>query len=68
MGNDFDWLRDSVTVTLKAKDIVLVKYEITGSGVDSILWTAGHKWELGSIATHTCNQLEKSRLQTIRSM
>ena len=51
MGNDFDWLRDSVTVTLKAKDIVLVKYEITGSGVDSILWTAGHKWELGSIAT-----------------
>ena len=51
MGNNFDWLRDSVTVTLKAKDIVYVKYEITGSGVDSILWTAGHKWELGSVAT-----------------
>ena len=51
MGNNFDWLRDSVTVTLKSKDIVYVKYEITGSGVDSILWTAGHKWELGSIAT-----------------
>ncbi|QPL22529.1 neck passage structure [Lactococcus phage RH6] len=51
MGNNFDWLRDSVTVTLKAKDIVYVKYEITGSGVDSILWTAGHKWELGSVTT-----------------
>ena len=51
MGNNFDWLRDSVTVTLKAKDIVYVKYVITGSGVDSILWTAGHKWEEGSTAT-----------------
>ncbi|ANS02439.1 neck passage structure [Lactococcus phage 50101] len=51
MGNDLDWLRDSVTVTLKAKDIVYVKYEITGSGSDSILWTAGHKWEEGSTAT-----------------
>lgn len=51
MGNDFDWLRDSFTVTLKAKDIVYVKYEITGSGSDSILWTAGHKWEEGSTAT-----------------
>lgn len=51
MGNNFDWLRDSFTVTLKAKDIVYVKYEITGSGSDSILWTAGHKWEEGSTAT-----------------
>ena len=51
MGNDFDWLRDSATVTLKAKDIVYVKYEITGSGSGSILWTAGHKWEEGSTAT-----------------
>lgn len=51
MGNDFDWLRDSVTVTLKADDIVYVKYEITGSGSDSILWNAGHKWEEGSTAT-----------------
>ena len=51
MGNDFDWLRDSVTVNLKADDTVHVKYEITGSGSDSILWNAGHKWEEGSIAT-----------------
>ena len=50
MGNDFDWLRDSFTVTLKAGDIVYVKYEISGSGSDSILWTAGHKWEEGSTA------------------
>lgn len=51
LGNNFDWLRDSLTVTLKAKDIVYVKYEITGSGSDSILWTAGHKLEEGSVAT-----------------
>ena len=51
MGNDFDWLRDSVTVNLKADDTVHVKYEITGSGSDSILWNAGHKWEEGSTAT-----------------
>ena len=51
MGNDFDWLRDSVTVNLKANDTVHVKYEITGSGSDSILWNAGHKWEEGSTAT-----------------
>ena len=51
IGNNIDWLRDSLTVTLKAKDKVHVKYEITGSGTDSILWTAGHKWEEGSTAT-----------------
>ncbi len=51
LGNNFDWLRDSFTVTLKAKDIVYAKYEINGSGSDSILWTAGHKWEEGSTAT-----------------
>ena len=50
-GNNFDWLRDSFTVTLKAKDTVSGRYEISGSGTDSILWTAGHKWEEGSIAT-----------------
>ena len=50
-GNNFDWLRDSFTVTLKAKDTVSARYEISGSGTDSILWTAGHKWEEGSVAT-----------------
>ncbi|AZA24415.1 MAG: capsid and scaffold [Streptococcus phage VS-2018a] len=50
-GNNFDWTRDSFSVTLKAKDTISVRYEITGSGTDSILWTAGHKWEQGSIAT-----------------
>lgn len=50
-GNNFDWLRDSFTVTLKAKDTMSARYEISGSGTDSILWTAGHKWEEGSIAT-----------------
>ena len=50
-GNNFDWLRDSFTVTLKAKDTVSGRYEISGSGTDSILWTAGHKWEQGSTAT-----------------
>ena len=51
IGNNFDWLRDSFTVTLKANDVVYAKYEIVGSGTDSILWTAGHKWEEGSTAT-----------------
>ena len=50
-SNDFDWFRDSVTVTLKANDQVLARYETTGLGSGSALWTAGHKWEEGSIAT-----------------
>ena len=50
-ANNFDWLRDSFTVSLKANDTIFVRYEITGSGSDSILWTAGHKWEEGSTAT-----------------
>ncbi|QGJ84773.1 tail assembly [Lactococcus phage P1046] len=51
MGNNFDWLRDSFQVTLKTGDTVWAKYEISGSGTDSALWNAGHKWEEGSIAT-----------------
>ena len=51
LGSDFDWLRDSFTVTLKAGDTVSARYLISGAGVDSIVWTAGHKWEHGSTAT-----------------
>lgn len=51
MGHDFDWLRDSFSTTLKAGKKVSATYEMTGSGSDSILWTAGHKWEEGSTAT-----------------
>lgn len=51
IGNNFDWLRDSFTVTLKANDTIFARYEITGSETDSILWTAGHKWEEGSTVT-----------------
>ncbi len=53
MGNNFGWLRDSFTVTLKAGDTVSARYETTGSALalDSALWTAGHKWEEGSTAT-----------------
>lgn len=51
MGNNFDWLRDSFQVTLKKGDTVWARYEITGNGSDSVLWTAGHKWERGSTAT-----------------
>ena len=50
-GNNFDWLRDSFTVTLNAGDAYSARYDITGSGPDVALWTAGHKWEEGSIAT-----------------
>ena len=49
--NNFDWLRDSFAVTLKTGDTILVRYEITGTGADSILWIAGHKWENGSFST-----------------
>ncbi len=51
LGDTFGWLRDSFTVTLKAGDTVYPKYEINASGADSILWTAGHKWEEGSTVT-----------------
>lgn len=49
--SSFDWTRDSVTLNLKANDIALVRYEIAVLGINPILWTAGHKWEEGSIAT-----------------
>lgn len=51
LGNNFDWSRDSFTVTLKTGDTIYARYEISGSGADSILLTAGHKWEEGSTAT-----------------
>lgn len=51
MGNTFDWTRDAITLTLKANDYVWFKYEISGVGADSSLWTAGYKWETGSVAT-----------------
>ena len=48
IGNNFDWLRDSFQITLKAGDRIYTQYNVTGSGV---LWTAGHKWEEGTVAT-----------------
>ena len=51
IGNNFDWTRDNVTLNLKANDRVWIKYEISSTSADSILWTAGHKWEPGSVAT-----------------
>ena len=49
--DNFDWTRDSVTFDLKENEKVSVRYEITGTGSDSALWTAGHKLEEGSTAT-----------------
>lgn len=51
IGNNFDWIRDSVTVNLKANETLWIRYEITNANTNSILWTAGHKWEKGSVAT-----------------
>ena len=51
LGNNFDWIRDTITLNLKANDSVWIKYEISGTGTDSILWNTGHKWELGSVIT-----------------
>ena len=47
----FDWTRDSVTLNLKANDIVYIRYEIAVLGTNQAIWTAGHKWEPGSTAT-----------------
>lgn len=49
--NDFDWLAKSFSITLKAGNVVYGGYYMSGGGLDSALWTAGHKWELGSTAT-----------------
>ena len=51
IGNNFDWKRDSFTVNLKKGDTLHPRYEITGTGSGSILWTAGYKWEEGPEAT-----------------
>ncbi|WP_348618585.1 hypothetical protein [Lactococcus lactis] len=48
MGNSFDWKRDSFTLSLKKGDTLYPRHEIANSGT---LWTAGHKWEHGSVAT-----------------
>ena len=51
IGSNFDWKRDSFTVNLKKGDTLHSRYEMTGPVSDSILWTAGHKWEEGSFVT-----------------
>ncbi|AZF91957.1 capsid and scaffold protein [Streptococcus phage CHPC1091] len=51
LGNNFDWFRDSFSVSLKKGDIVYANYYMGGNAKDSALWTAGHKWEEGSVAT-----------------
>ena len=51
LGSDFDWLRDSFSITLKAGDVAHVDFAISGDGSIPVLWTAGHKWESGSTAT-----------------
>ena len=50
LDSNIDWARDTFTAPMKTGDKVFVRYEITsGDGLD--IWTAGHKWEEGSIAT-----------------
>lgn len=51
IGTEFDWLIDSVTVTLQAGQTAHFRYEIATANTDAILWTAGHKWEQGLNAT-----------------
>lgn len=51
IGNNFEWTRDTITLDLKANDNAWISYAISGTGTDSILWTAGYKWEMGSTAT-----------------
>lgn len=46
-----NWSIDTLSLTLKAGDIVHVRYEITTQNTTDTLWNAGHKWEEGSVAT-----------------
>ena len=48
------WTRDSITFSakdIKAGDKIVVSYNISIWGTNPAIWTAGHKWEEGSIAT-----------------
>lgn len=50
----FDWTRDSITFLakdIKVGDQITVSYNISLLGTNQAIWTAGHKWEEGSIAT-----------------
>lgn len=50
----FSWTRDSITFSakdIKAGDQIAISYNISALGTNPAIWTAGHKWELGSIAT-----------------
>ena len=49
-----DWTRDSITFSakdIKVGDQIAVSYNISIWGTNPAIWTAGHKWEEGSIAT-----------------
>ncbi|ARM66776.1 tail protein [Lactococcus phage AM4] len=46
-----NWSIDTFSLTLKAGDIVHVRYEITTQNTTDTFWNAGHKWEEGSVAT-----------------
>jgi hypothetical protein len=48
------WTRDSITFSakdIKVGDKIAVSYNISIWGTNPAVWTAGHKWEEGSIAT-----------------
>ena len=50
----FSWTRDSITFSakdIKAGDEIAVSYNISALGTNPAIWTAGHKWEEGPIAT-----------------
>lgn len=50
----FSWTRDSLTFSakdIKVSDVIAVSYNISTLGENPAIWTAGHKWEEGSIAT-----------------
>ena len=50
----FSWTRDSVTFSpkdIKVGDQIAISYNISVSGTNPAIWTAGHKWEEGSTAT-----------------
>lgn len=51
IGSNFDWKRETYTITLKAGDIFHVRCELISNSGNSEIFEAGYKIEQGSIAT-----------------
>lgn len=51
IGSNFDWKRDTYTLSLKAGDVIHIRYELPTFSGNSEISVAGYKWGQGSTAT-----------------